>query len=207
MPDKLTRETIVATAFDLLDDEGIDGLTVRALAARLGVKAPALYWHVPSKQALLDEMGTEVSRRIAERALAGPFDASFAAALRRYATVAREEYLAHRDGARTFSGTRLVDPSVLRRQEAALAHWTGEGVPLRQIVDSFEALAAFVVGFVIEEQERADAARYSLADRDRAVGDDHPLTVQAGHLTYRPAAERFAAHLDVIVPALARVPD
>ena len=45
---------IVQAALDLLDETGMDGLTVRALASRLGVQAPALYWHVPSKQALLD---------------------------------------------------------------------------------------------------------------------------------------------------------
>ncbi|MFT3899803.1 MAG: TetR/AcrR family transcriptional regulator C-terminal domain-containing protein [Gordonia sp. (in: high G+C Gram-positive bacteria)] len=207
MAAKLTREMIVGEAFDLLDAEGIDGLTVRALATRLGVKAPALYWHVSSKQELLDQMGTEVARRIADRALAEPFPDTFEAALRNYALVMREEYLAHRDGARTFSGTRLVDAEVLRRQESALAHWTAAGVSLDRLTASFEALTAFVVGFVIEEQERADETRYSLADRDRAVGPDHPLTVAVGHLAYRPPADRFAAHLGVLVPALARPRD
>ena len=53
-------------ALDLLDEAGMDGLTVRALASRLGVQAPALYWHVPSKQALLDEMATQIWRCIGD---------------------------------------------------------------------------------------------------------------------------------------------
>ncbi|HEX8806526.1 MAG TPA: TetR family transcriptional regulator, partial [Candidatus Aquilonibacter sp.] len=61
----LSRETIVQAALELLNELGIDGLTVRALASRLGVRAPTLYWHVKNKQELLDEMATEVWRQIA----------------------------------------------------------------------------------------------------------------------------------------------
>jgi TetR/AcrR family transcriptional regulator, tetracycline repressor protein len=45
----LTKAAIVQAALDLLDEAGTDGLTLRALASRLGVQAPALYWHVASK--------------------------------------------------------------------------------------------------------------------------------------------------------------
>jgi TetR/AcrR family tetracycline transcriptional repressor len=41
----------------VLDEAGADAVTVRAVASRLDVKAPALYWHVSGKQELLDEMG------------------------------------------------------------------------------------------------------------------------------------------------------
>ncbi|SIR93550.1 transcriptional regulator, TetR family [Williamsia sterculiae] len=48
--------TIVGTALEMAEAEGIDGLSLRRLADRLGVRAPALYWHIPGKRALLDEM-------------------------------------------------------------------------------------------------------------------------------------------------------
>ena len=51
----------------ILDEEGIDAVTARALADRLGVRAPALYWHVGSKQEILDEMATEIHRRVARQ--------------------------------------------------------------------------------------------------------------------------------------------
>ncbi|GED97631.1 TetR/AcrR family transcriptional regulator C-terminal domain-containing protein [Gordonia crocea] len=200
---KLTRESIVEAAFGLLDADGIEGLTVRALAARLGVKAPALYWHVDSKQALLDEMGTEIARRIATRAVPNSGE-GFEAALRGYAVAAREEYLAHRDGARTFSGTRINDPAVLRGQEAGLRRWISQGVSLERIVDAYDVVTAFVVGFVIEEQERADGSRYSLAQRDDAVGEDYPLAVAAGHYGFRPAQQRFDEQLDLLIRCLSQ---
>ena len=37
----------------LLDAEGLDGVTTRKLAARLGVQSPTLYWHLPNKAALV----------------------------------------------------------------------------------------------------------------------------------------------------------
>jgi TetR/AcrR family transcriptional regulator, tetracycline repressor protein len=59
----MTRERVLDVAFDILRRDGLDGLTMRALAAKLGVAVTAIYWHVGDKQALLDEL---VDRIIAE---------------------------------------------------------------------------------------------------------------------------------------------
>ena len=53
---KLTTELIVAEAIDLLGEEGLDGLSMRKLATRLQVQAPTLYYHIPDKSALLNEV-------------------------------------------------------------------------------------------------------------------------------------------------------
>lgn len=64
-----TRETalgcdaILRAAFELLDEAGLDGMTMRALAARLGVQAPALYWHVKDKGALIAMMAQAIYAR------------------------------------------------------------------------------------------------------------------------------------------------
>ncbi len=59
----LSRDQILDTAFEILESEGIERLTVRALAAKLGVAVTAIYWHVGDKQALLDGL---VERIIAQ---------------------------------------------------------------------------------------------------------------------------------------------
>lgn len=41
---KLQREAVIRTALELLNDVGMEGLTTRRLAERLGVQQPALYW-------------------------------------------------------------------------------------------------------------------------------------------------------------------
>ena len=200
----ITRERIVAAALDLLDEAGIDAVTVRALAARLGVKAPALYWHVRGKQELLDEMGTEIQRRVTTTWSEIAPGAHWRDDLAAYARTLRAEYLLHRDGARSFSGTRITDPEVLRAQEPWLARWTAAGVGLADAVDAADLVTAFVVGFVIEEQERrqsadADPARYSVADRDAALGEGVPLIVEAGHVRGGDDDERFERQLGVLL--------
>lgn len=50
----LSLERIVATAVELLDTQGIDGLTMRRLADRLGAGAMSLYWHVDGKEQVFD---------------------------------------------------------------------------------------------------------------------------------------------------------
>lgn len=51
--DTLTTERIVHAAIELLDAEGLDGLNMRSLGNRLGSAATAVYWHVHSKENLI----------------------------------------------------------------------------------------------------------------------------------------------------------
>ncbi len=204
----ITQERVVTAALEVLDEGGADAVTVRAIAKKLGVQAPALYWHVHNKQELLDEMGTEIHRRVQQAFDADAFD-TWLDGLADYARVLRREYLRHRDGARTFSGTRLTDPSVLREQEPWLARWSSDNLTIAKLASAAELVIAFVVGFVIEEQERAqslqaDPERYSVAKRDAALGEDVPLIRAAGHLRADDDT-RFEEQLGIIVAGLQRV--
>lgn len=53
---QLSREHVLAAALGLLDEAGLEQLTMRRLAAALGVQNGAAYWHFRSKQALLEAM-------------------------------------------------------------------------------------------------------------------------------------------------------
>jgi AcrR family transcriptional regulator len=203
----ITRELIVAAALELLDDEGIDGLTVRALATRLGVRAPALYWHVRNKQELLDEMATEVMRRVTAAFAAVQPGTGWHEDLTAYARILRSEYLLHRDGARVFSGTRITEPDVVRMKEPLFERWTASGWKPADADDAVDVVTAFVVGFVIEEQERRQAAetdptRYSAAQRDAWLGEGASLVKEAGHLQ-DDGDQRFERHLDIVLEGLA----
>ena len=61
-PDKgrITREQILATAMALLDQRGLPDLTMRKLAAELGIRPSALYWHFPDKQTLLARLADRI---------------------------------------------------------------------------------------------------------------------------------------------------
>jgi TetR/AcrR family tetracycline transcriptional repressor len=203
----ITRERIVAAALELLNDKGMDALTVRALASRLDVGAPALYWHVRNKQELLDEMSTVVMRRVTDALSAIAPGADWREGIAAYARVLRSEYLRHRDGARIFSGTRFSDPQVVRAKESWLARLTTTGFTLTEADDTLDLITAFVVGFVIEEQERGqsadtDPARYSLPERDKWLGEGAELVKTAGHLR-DDGDPRFERQLDIVLDGLA----
>ncbi|MBD4209720.1 TetR family transcriptional regulator, partial [Xanthomonas citri pv. citri] len=50
---RLTAQDVVDAAVGILQDFGMGDLSMRRVAAVLGVQASALYWHVPDKQSLL----------------------------------------------------------------------------------------------------------------------------------------------------------
>src|SRR5512132_1396499 len=58
--DPLTREAIVVTALRVLDRDGLDGFSMRRVAEELDTGAASLYWHVGSKDGLLDLILEEV---------------------------------------------------------------------------------------------------------------------------------------------------
>ncbi|MCA0293910.1 MAG: TetR/AcrR family transcriptional regulator C-terminal domain-containing protein [Actinobacteria bacterium] len=199
----ISRQRIVQAALELLDEEGLEGVTARALAGRLGVRAPALYWHVASKQEILDEMATEVRRRMAFTLAAQPEPAGWREGLAAYARVIRAEYLLHRDGARTFSGARVTDPEVLRAQQLWMERWTRSGLELAHAATAVQLVTALVVGFVIEEQSIASTDRYLLTASDPAIAAEVPLVTAAGQHLVSDADQRFEDYLDVVLTGIA----
>jgi TetR/AcrR family transcriptional regulator, tetracycline repressor protein len=205
VPGGLTKASIVQAALDLLDDAGMDGLTVRALAARLGVQAPALYWHVPSKQALLDEMATQIWRRIGDVMAGLPADLPWREVMSTYAQTVRRQLLGHRDGAKAFSGTTFTDPDLVRRQEITFASLTRQGFTLANATRALVLLHDFTIGFCVEEQAVVQATasgdeRYSLDRRAEMIGADvAPMAVEAGWVIFGEPDTRFAELIDVLL--------
>ena len=60
----LTRDRLVAAALDLINQEGLEGLAMRALADRLDVKAASLYWHVRDRRELLELLAESLLERV-----------------------------------------------------------------------------------------------------------------------------------------------
>ncbi|MGH8966341.1 MAG: TetR family transcriptional regulator, partial [Actinomycetes bacterium] len=77
----LTRARIVEAAVALLDEEGIERLTMRRLAERLGVVAPSLYWHVDTKDDVLDLAVDAIFGEVPPEAAAGAWRADVTAVI------------------------------------------------------------------------------------------------------------------------------
>jgi TetR/AcrR family tetracycline transcriptional repressor len=147
----LDRQRIVTEAVALLDAEGLDGVTTRKLAARLGVQSPTLYWHVPNKAALITA--------IAEAILGQQFgDVSPPEPNQRWqdwladlAERLRCALLAHPDGARVISAAQL-SLKMAEISEVAMSTLTARGIPLRRARIIVLTVERFTVGYVLEEQ-------------------------------------------------------
>jgi AcrR family transcriptional regulator len=196
----LTKESIVREALSLLDEAGMDGLTLRALASRLGVQAPAIYWHVRNKQALLDEMATVIWRRIGDEMAGLPGDLPWREVMAAYAVTVRGELLGHRDGAKAFSGTTLTDPEVVRRQEPVFANLVRQGFTVATAARGLTLIHYFTVGFCVEEQGAVDPDR-----RAEIVGADAPLTAEAGPEIFGEPDARFTELTGMLLDTIARM--
>lgn len=151
---KLDRTEIVASALDLLNEAGLEGLSTRALAARVGVQQPALYWHFRSKRALIDAMNAEILRSSHLYRIARPGDGwrSFLVAT---SLSFRSALLSFRDGARVHAGSH-AEASDMAAAEAQLRFLINEGFDRRSALRVLVTLSRFTVGFVLEEQAERD---------------------------------------------------
>jgi TetR/AcrR family transcriptional regulator, tetracycline repressor protein len=152
----LDRATVVATALRLLDEVGLDGLTLRRLAQELGVQAPALYWHFKNKRELLDHMSQAISEEARPRSRPAPGQ-SWEDWLFEQLTSGRRALLAHRDGALVAAGNRPPESAFPRIEEtldALCEVGFTPGFALRSLIN----LGTYAAGFVLEEQ--AEQRRY-----------------------------------------------
>jgi TetR/AcrR family transcriptional regulator, tetracycline repressor protein len=151
----LSRPTMIQAGLRLLNEVGQDGLTVRRLAAELGVQSPALYWHIRSKQELLDGMADAI---IVAAGMGPPRDGEpWQEWLTRRARAYRRSLLAHRDGARIVVSARGLSPATIRMFDEELTAMVGCGFTPVLALRTITALTHYVNGFVLQEQtERQD---------------------------------------------------
>ncbi len=189
-PGKLTAELIARAALDLLNEVGLDGLTMRVVAKRLDVQAAALYWHVKNKQQLLDAMAAIMFADAIDGLESPRRDVSWDDWAAGWAHRLRAALLRYRDGARVFAGTDTSGPGTFRATELTLRTLQDAGFGLGEAARGFPTLFHYVVGFTIEEQARTgDAYDGENPYRpDRLVEEidaaRFPLTAQAQPLLF-----------------------
>jgi TetR/AcrR family tetracycline transcriptional repressor len=155
----IDQDLVVRTALRMLDEDGLEKLSLRRLATALEVKAPALYWHFESKRALLDRMADAVLAPVVPE-LAGPDDPDdWPRWLARTADVLRARLLAHPDGASLALGADLSRATALLRfVERTIEVLHGAGFGLADASRAAASFIWFVVGRTVEEQALPDPA-------------------------------------------------
>jgi len=200
----LSRDEVVRAAVRLLDEAGLQGLTLRNLAACLGVSAPTLYWYVKDKRALLDLMAEAIveENRPAPRPAHGQpwWDWLGEGAWAQYRAL-----VSHRDGALVVAGNRPTQ-AALPVVEQAVGSLVDVGFPPGEALESILTVGHFVIGSAVEHQ--AEAARGTATDRDVALAvrmcdDDLPNLAGAARARAVPDPDVTFQHgLNLILAGL-----
>ncbi len=143
----LSAERIVETAHELLSHYGLQDVTMRRLAAELGVRPGALYYHVGSKQDVL----IAVARRVL-RPLAGGPDGTAGAETIMLAL--REEIIPLRDGGDLLLIAYALDQSI-PPVPALIESAQEEGIPAAGAEQRAALLMRFALGALATEQNAA----------------------------------------------------
>ena len=207
---KIQREAVIATALNLLDEVGIEGLTMRRLAQELDIKAASLYWHFANKQALMNGIADALIEGVAHEHQdeLSPSTAWFNA-VSVTAHEIRNALLRRRDGARVYAGTYVITDNTLRVAEALIGPLCEAGASTRLASWGAFSIIYYVMGFVMEEQPLADPSEISQAiatHRDQfealaAKGYPHVLAAAAD--LFSPDFDaRFDAGLDLLIAGL-----
>ncbi|MFF3002408.1 TetR/AcrR family transcriptional regulator [Kitasatospora sp. NPDC057940] len=143
----LTRGRIALAALQVVDEDGPDGLTMRALAERLGVKAASLYNHIQSKDALVDTVSELVNDEIDHTPLGDP---DWRAGLAAYARGYRAVFLRHPNTIALLARRRVEAASALRGYDALLALLGRAGLGPADAAEVAAALDYLVLGSAME---------------------------------------------------------
>ncbi|MFF5082870.1 TetR/AcrR family transcriptional regulator C-terminal domain-containing protein [Actinoplanes sp. NPDC000266] len=147
---QLRRADVLRGARDLLDDEGLDAFTMRRLGSRLDVRAGALYWHFPNKQALLEAVADDLMTGVGDDLPDAPWPEQVTA----LAVALRRALLSVRDGARLIGETFVTDTNHVFLGETAVRILTQAGLPPDRAAWTLFVLAHYILGNTIEEQTR-----------------------------------------------------
>ena len=202
---KVTYASVVHGGLKLLNQVGLEKLTLRLLGNELGVQAAALLWHVANKQALLDAMASTLLAEGTARMLLQKKTAHWDKRVAAFGNGLRKTLLSCRDGARMVSGTRLSDTRYLHTAETLAQHVVDAGFTLRQTVVLISTVYNYTLSFVMEEQAvypqpGQRSPQYGVQQRDEWLGNGQlPLMRQAGPILFDGFDRRYREGLELIL--------
>jgi AcrR family transcriptional regulator len=214
----LSRERILEVAMALADEEGVDAITMRAVATRLGVEAMSLYRHVKNKGDILDGLVELVASEMEVPTM----ERGWRDGLRARATSARAVLLRHRWAPVLIEQTITPGPRRLALFEATLDVLRRSGFSVELAYLAQLAVDSYLYGFVLQEvswpfepgqepelieQMRGAIPRDvfpRLGEVMDLVANRASAIARRGAGAHSPYDEDFAAGLELVLDSLAR---
>lgn len=178
----LTRTDIIRAGAQLLDSEGLEGISMRKLASVLDTGPATLYWHVRDKDELLALILDETLQTVEM-----PSEGDWAERLIAVVCATRQALLPRPALVRVIWDAGWdIGPQTLRIAEAMISLVAESGLPAEQVADAYFAVLTFLLGFVLAETAGVGTPRFGT----------HPLTGPTDANNRATMVEQF--------PALAR---
>ncbi|HUH08769.1 MAG TPA: TetR/AcrR family transcriptional regulator [Egibacteraceae bacterium] len=204
---QLSRQRVLAAAVSMADNHGLETLSMRGLARELGAGAMSLYYHVASKDDLLDAMIDVVFGEID----LPPTDCDWKAAIRQRALSARHVLARHPWAIGLMESRANPGPANVRHHEAVLATLRQAGFSVVMATHAYWILDSYLYGFALQETSLPFATPEELAEMTSDVylpqipADEYPYLNEAAtdliEAGYDHTSE-FAFGLDLILDAL-----
>jgi len=145
----LTRERILRAALNVMDQEGLEAVTMRRLGRELGVEAMSLYNHVEDKEAILEGILEVVMAEFEFPEETGNWEADVRAGARAW----RRLMIAHPTVIALFAESKhpASSPERLRPMEWAFEILGRGGLSEDEVVHAFRAIGGYIMGSVLNE--------------------------------------------------------
>ncbi|GAA4557727.1 TetR/AcrR family transcriptional regulator [Planotetraspora kaengkrachanensis] len=166
----LSRERVVTAAVTLADEKGEAGVTMRAIAARLGVEAMSLYNHVTGRDDILDGMVDAVFDEID---LAAP-TTDWKAAMHDRAASSRTVLLRHPWAVGLMDSRSRPGPATLRHHDAVLGILRAGGFSVAGAAHAILVIDSYLYGFVLQELSLPFTSRAELDEVAEGIVRDLP---------------------------------
>ncbi|MFC4306662.1 TetR/AcrR family transcriptional regulator [Cohnella boryungensis] len=167
------RDDVVREALAMLDEAGIEAVTLRGVAKRMGLHLNSVSFQVESKARLFELMAEVILGELSLNDLPENARERIAEVTRRL----RRAMLSHRDGGRVVSGTHTADVNALHFAEVMISAFLELGVSDVVAARASVALHCLIIGLVEEEQVTRPNSR-----RDQIRPDDYPGLAHIGRL-------------------------
>jgi AcrR family transcriptional regulator len=206
---RLSRERVLEGAVAVADAGGIAALTIRSLAAELGVKPMAVYHHVANKEEILDGIVDLVFAEIELPTIGGDWHNE----MQRRASSAREAMRRHPWAIGLVETRTSPGHATLRHHDAVIGTLRAGGFSVEMTAHAFALIDAFVYGFALSEATLPfngpdtvpEVAEQMMA---QFSPDDYPHLVEFSvEHVMKPGydySEEFEFGLDVVLDGLAR---
>jgi AcrR family transcriptional regulator len=195
----LSKERVLRAAVELAERNGFESLTMRKLAQKLGVGVMSLYYYVPNKDELLDEMVDIVFSEIELPTT----DVDWKTAMRLRALSTREVLNRHRWAVGLMESRRTPGPASLRLHDAVLGCLREAGFSIEMTIQAYSVQDAYIYGFALQEKSLPfDSAEEGAAVAEQQVREFAEL---AEERQFAELAEEFPYLAEVVAGHVAKV--